>query len=109
LYIQHTYIGDLIVDIGVGSTSTPLWSERLWSGTGGNTDDLDLYVDLSGALAYLPPSATYTWWVKVYDRYAGDTGTIVEFTIKYMDATYVSTDVPVPILDKQTSYAYISG
>jgi subtilisin-like proprotein convertase family protein len=109
VYIQHTYRGDLIVDIGVGSTSTPLWSKRIWSGTGGSLDNLDLYVDLSGAVAYLPPSTTYTWWVKVYDRAAGDTGKIVTFTITYQGKTYASPNVPVPINDLQTSYAYIKG
>jgi FtsP/CotA-like multicopper oxidase with cupredoxin domain/subtilisin-like proprotein convertase family protein len=107
VYIQHTYRGDLIVDIGVGSTSAPLWSKRVWSGTGGSADNLDLYVDISGALAYLPPSATYTWWVKVYDRAARDTGKIVTFTIAFQGKTYTSPNVPVPIYDLQTSYAYI--
>jgi len=109
VYIQHTYRGDLIVDIGVGSTSTPLWSKRVWSGTGGSADNLDLYIDLSSVVKYLPPSATYAWWVKVYDKAAGDTGKIVTFTITYQGKTYTSPDVPVPINDLKTSYAYIKG
>jgi subtilisin-like proprotein convertase family protein len=109
VYIQHTYRGDLIVDIGVGSTSTPLWSKRVWSGTGGNADNLDLYIDLSSVVKYLPPSATYAWWVKVYDKAAGDTGKIVTFTITYQGKTYTSPNVPVPIYDLKTSYAYIKG
>jgi subtilisin-like proprotein convertase family protein len=110
VYIQHTYITDLIVDIGVGNTTSPQWSNRIWNGTGGKGPGyLDLTIDLTDATAYLPPSSSNTWFLKVYDRYTQDTGTIVEFTIKYMGTTYVSTDVPVPILDKQTSYAYISG
>jgi subtilisin-like proprotein convertase family protein len=110
VYIQHMWIGDLIVDIGVGNTTSPQWSNRIWNGTGSQGSGyLDLTIDLTDAAAYLPPSSSNTWFLKVYDRYAKDTGTIVEFTIKYMGTTYVSTDVPVPILDKQTSYAYISG
>lgn len=109
IHIQHTYIGDLIVDTGIGSISAPLWSTRLWNGTGGNTADLDLYVDLSPANAYLPPSSTNTWWVKVYDRAARDTGNITAYTIAYQGKTYSSTDVPVPIYDFKTSYAYIRG
>jgi subtilisin-like proprotein convertase family protein len=107
VYIEHTYRGDLIVDVGVGSTSSPLWSKRVWNGTGGGTDNLDLTVDLSAGAAYLPPSVTYSWWLKVYDRAAQDTGRIVEFTVTNNGAAYVSIDVPVPILDKQTSYAFI--
>jgi subtilisin-like proprotein convertase family protein len=109
VYIQHTYRGDLIVDIGVGNTSTPLWSKRVWNGTGGNATNLDLYVDLSGQTLYLPPSATYSWWVKVYDRAAGDQGQILTFTITYQGKTYTSPNVPVQITDFKTSYAYIKG
>jgi subtilisin-like proprotein convertase family protein len=109
VYIQHTYRGDLIVDIGVGSTSTPLWSKRIWNGEGGSADNLDLYIGLSIAVAYLPPSSTYTWWVKVYDKAAGDTGKIMTFTIAYQGKTYTSPNVPVPISDFKTSYAYIKG
>jgi subtilisin-like proprotein convertase family protein len=109
MYIQHTYRGDLIVDFGVGSTSSPLWSRRVWNGTGGSADNLDLYVDISSAVVYLPPSATYTWWVKIYDRATGDTGKITTFTITYQGKTYTSPNVPVPIYDLKTSYAYIKG
>ena len=70
---------------------------------------MDLYIDLTAAAAYLPPSATFTWWVKVYDRAAGDTGQIVTFTITYGGKTYTSPNVPVSIYDLQTSYAYIKG
>jgi subtilisin-like proprotein convertase family protein len=109
VYIEHTYRGDLIVDVGVGSTSSPLWSKRVWNGAGGNADNLDLYVGLSSAVAYLPPSGTYSWWVKVYDRATGDQGKITAFIITYQDRMYTSSDVPVPISDLKTSYAYING
>jgi len=109
IYIQHTYRGDLIVDIGVGSTSSPLWIKRVWNGTGGSLDNLDLYIDLSSVVKYLPPSTTYTWVVKVYDRAVGDTGKIVTFTITYQGKTYTSPNVPMTISDLKTSYTYIRG
>lgn len=109
VFIEHTYRGDLIVDVGVGSTSSPLWSKRVWNGTGGGADNLDLYIDLSSAVACLPPSGTYTWWVKVYDKAVSDQGKIVTFTIAHKGKTYTSPNVPVPIYDLKTSYAYISS
>ena len=106
--ITHTYIGDLNVTIGVGSPSAPLWSQLLWNRTGGRGPGyLNLTVDLSAALAYLPPSNASRWFLKVYDAAAGDTGNVTSFTITYNSTTYVSSDVPVAIYDFQTSYAYI--
>jgi len=110
IYIEHTYRGDLIVDLGVGDPANPDWSQRIWNGEGGGQDNLDLTVDLSDAVAYLPPSLflpPHRWWVKVYDRYSGDQGQITEFTITCWGTTYSSTDVPVPVNDFETSYAYI--
>jgi subtilisin-like proprotein convertase family protein len=107
VFIEHTYRGDLEVDIGVGDPSSPSWSQRIWNGEGWGEDNLDLTVDLSGAMAYLPPSSGNVWFLKVYDHAQYDQGQITVFTITYMGTTYTSTTVPVPINDLQTSYAYI--
>jgi rhodanese-related sulfurtransferase/subtilisin-like proprotein convertase family protein len=107
IYIEHTYQGDLIVDIGVGTPSSPDWSLRVWNGGGAGADNLDLTVDLFDAMAYLPPNGTNNWFLRVYDQYNQDQGQIVDFTITHMGTIYTSTDTPVPINDLQTSYAYI--
>jgi subtilisin-like proprotein convertase family protein len=107
VYIQHTYIGDLIVDVGVGNPLFPTWSKRIWNGAGGSTHDLNLTADLTDAVAYLPPSVNNTWFLRIYDKAKGDTGTIVQFAIDYMNDTYATTDVPVFISDFKTSYAFI--
>jgi len=70
---------------------------------------LNLTVDLSGAIAYLPPSAAHTWFLRVYDGAAGDQGRIVAFNITYTNQTYICQSVPVQVKDFKTSYAYISG
>ena len=109
IYISHTYIGDLVVTVGVGNTSNPLWSQVVWNRQGGATRNLNLTVDLSTAISYLPPLDAFRWYLKVYDAAYGDQGQITLFSIVYQNQTYSSTDVPVPVNDLQTSYAYIPG
>jgi subtilisin-like proprotein convertase family protein/peroxiredoxin len=107
IYIEHTYRGDLVITLGCGNPSSPLWSQVVSNRQGGSADNLQLRVDLSSATAYLPPSNTYRWFLKVYDAASGDQGRIVTFTITYQGTTYSSPTVPVPIYDGRTSYAYI--
>lgn len=107
--IKHPYRGDLIVDVGVGNPASPLWSRRVWYGAGGHAYGLDMTIDISATNAYLPPTGTNKWFLKVYDRWFKDQGEIWSFTITYLDKTYTSPDVPIPIYDLKTSYAYIKG
>jgi subtilisin-like proprotein convertase family protein len=99
----------LIVTIGVGDPNSPNWSQIVWNRQGGATHNLNLTVDLSNEIQYLPPSSNNTWYLEVYDAAKGDQGQIVSFTVTYDGHTYTSTSVPVPIYDSQTSYAYIQG
>ena len=108
IYIEHTYQRDLIIDIGVGDPSSPVWSQRVWDHEGDSSDDVDLTVDLSSADAYLPPDGDQ-WFIKVYDTANGDLGQITEFSLTYDGSTYTSTDLPVPVNDQQISYAYIQS
>jgi subtilisin-like proprotein convertase family protein len=108
--IQHSWIGDLKVTIGVGLPSNPLWSQLLWNRTGGQgTGYLNLTADLSAAATFLPPSGLNTWFLRVYDGATRDQGNITSFTITYNGTTYTSQDVPVGIYDLQTCYANING
>jgi subtilisin-like proprotein convertase family protein len=115
IFIQHTYIGDLKVTVGVGASPTPwsapLWSQVIWNRTGGSTQDLNLTVSLLDAVNYLPPSQNLTWYLQVYDGATGDQGQILEFAITFQGTTYTSPDInpPVPVYDFKTSYAAISG
>jgi outer membrane protein assembly factor BamB len=106
--IENASRGDLIVDVGVGDPTFPEWCRRIWNGEGGNAQNLELTVDLSDAAAYLPPSDNTKWFLRVYDDASGGQGFIREFNITWGSTSYASTDVPVPISDFQTSYAYVS-
>jgi hypothetical protein len=76
---------------------------------GGSADNLYVDVPISGGAAYLPPSASNVWFLKVTDAAAGDTGTIKAFRITSGGQTYTSTNPPVAVPDNQTVYAYIGG
>ncbi len=73
VHIEHTWIGDLVVDL-VAPDGT---AYNLHNRTGGSADNIDqVYtVDLSGELA------DGTWNLRVSDRAAGDTGRIVSWTL----------------------------
>jgi hypothetical protein len=107
VYIECANRADLIVDIGVGDPANPVGTLRIWDGGGVAAQNLDLTVDVSAGLAYLPPSETNRWFLQVYDAAAEDQGRIVRFTITYNRDTYASTDTPAPITGLQTSYAFL--
>ena len=106
--IQHTWRGDLVVTVGVGDPSNPVWSTTVSDREGEDTDNIVVNVDVSAAETYLPPDSTYPWFIEVYDAESGDTGTIQAFTITYNDAIYGADGLPIAIMDLQTSYATIS-
>ncbi|NQT93635.1 MAG: hypothetical protein HQ559_12820 [Lentisphaerae bacterium] len=105
--IAHTWIGDLVVDLGVGNPAAPDWIQAVSDRQGGGADFLVVDVDISSAEPFLPPSDTAQWFLRVGDEANGDQGTIREFVIKHEDTDYASFSTPTPIMDKQTSFAYI--
>ena len=107
--IDHPYRGDLVVTVGVGNVNAPSWSTVVSNRAGGSADNLYVDVPISGGAAYLPPSSTNVWFLKVTDAAAGDTGTIKTFRITSGGQTYTSTNPPVAVPDNQTVYAYIGG
>jgi len=109
IYIEHTFRGDLIVDLGVGDPDKPNWLINIWNKEGGEANNLNLTIDISRANQYLPPSEINRWFLKVYDTKNEDKGQICEFTVTYHGETYASTCIPVPIDDLQTSFSYIPG
>jgi len=109
VYIQHTYRGDLVVDLGVGNPDQPDWSVNIWNEGGGEEGNLDLAIDISEATRHLPPSESNRWFLRVYDAKSGNLGQIAEFTITYEGETYASACVPVRIFDLQACFSYIPG
>lgn len=108
MVIEHTYLGDLTVDLGVGYPDNPDWAINICNGenVGGN---LNLTIDISEANQYLPPSEANRWFIKVYDRGNENLGEIREFTITHNGQTFASTCIPVPIYGLRTSFTYIPG
>jgi nitroreductase len=108
IYIEHSSISDLVVDLGVGDPGKPIWSIRVWNEEPG-TGNLNLTVDASGAAQYLPPSEEHRWFLRVFDAVNGNQGQIEKFTIISGNQTFDSTSIPVAIYDFQNSYSYIPG
>ena len=112
--IWHTSISDLIINIGSGD-----WIKKLKIPEGENNektgeDDkhLELTVDLSDAKDQLPPSKKHPWFLEVYsafskERYRGDRGKIVNFSIIYKGEIYSSVDFPKLIHDFQRTTAHV--
>ncbi len=105
--IDHTYRGDLVVTVGVGDPANPYWSKVVSNREGGSANDIYLTVDISGGADHLPPDWNNRWFLKVYDAAGYDTGNIVKFSVTDHGTTYTATNVPVPIYDYQTAYAYV--
>jgi SagB-type dehydrogenase family enzyme len=109
VYVEHTYCGDLVIDLGVGDPIEPEWSTKIWNREEMVEHNLNLTIDLSEVTRYLPPSESFRWFLKVFDAANENLGQIVEFKITYQGHVYASTCVPVAIYDLQTSYSYILG
>jgi hypothetical protein len=98
--ISHSYPADNVIWIGAGNPSSPLWEvlvqDHVWN-YGGT-------VDITSGSSHLWGNQ---WYLKVYDGWGWDSGSIVNFDIQPGDGnTYVSPDHP-GIWDYNTSYAYI--
>jgi subtilisin-like proprotein convertase family protein len=106
--IDHANRADLVVTVGRGNVNSPSWS-KVVSNRSGSGANIYADVDISGGVAYLPPSGSNVWFLKVSDQRSGSTGTIKTFRITHQGQTYNSTNPPVSIRDNQTSYAYIRG
>jgi len=86
--IEHTYVGDLIVELRHGGTSV-----RLHDHTGGFSSDLigtyptTFAVDGPGALAdFVPETAGAAWTLFISDDAGGDTGTLVSWCLRLTKA-----------------------
>lgn len=108
IYIEHSYPSDLSVDLGVGDPNNPNWSISIWNRASG-ISNLNLTVDISGAVQYLPPSEKNRWFLRVFDAVNGNQGQIEKFKITSNNRTFDSMSIPVAIYDFQVSYSYIPG
>ena len=105
--IEHTYIGDLEIWVGVEGGR----EVKIWNRDGGSTDDVTKSWNL-GTLGFtiddLPPSEDQVWYLRVRDNASHDEGKILQFTIEYDGKTYSFTGVR-EIKDFQESLVRISN
>ncbi len=103
LRIEHPRRGHLDVDLLVGSTPSPLCSLAVYGPDYGDFySGLVGYQTLAGSSceAYLPPSPSQPWYLRVADVLPTYSGTLREFEIVLSGATRcVAADVPIAIPD----------
>lgn len=99
--ISHTFPSDLIITIGVGNISSPLWYSVVQS----HEWDFSDTVDISAGNSYLYGN---TWWIGLNDLWSADGGTLTSFFITDTNAvTYSSQNTPLSLPDLSNRYAYI--
>jgi len=105
--IDHTYRGDLVVDVGVGNPDAPLYSKRIWNRAGGSADNLYIQESVADAPSFYlnNPSENVVWFCKVYDGAGADQGTLRRFSLT-TNTTYVSGNVPQPVTDFNSTFAF---
>lgn len=107
--IAHTNISDLTVELGAGDPLDPDWSTTVWNGSGGSNDNLVLTdIDVTAMLDEFL-AGELTWYLKATDGSSGNTGSILDFQIRYGfdDIVFGYEGSPVSINDFGTSYVYV--
>jgi hypothetical protein len=108
--IAHTNISDLTVELGVGDHENPDWSTAVWNGSGGSSDNLVLTdIDITAMLdEFLADELT--WYLKVTDGSGGNTGSILDFQIRYGfdEIVFGYEGDPVSVDDFGTSHVYVT-
>lgn len=105
--LQHTYLGDLLIKVGVGSPASPLWIKTIWNRQVGNGSLLTLDVPLEEGISDFPPSFAQPWFLQVCDQALYDQGTLQEFWVTKGQTSYGSFDVPKSITDGSCLTVYI--
>jgi subtilisin family serine protease len=81
--LEHTYIGDLLVTV-VPPSSSGLPEVVLHNRAGGNRDNLEMLYDPSNTpalVAYSGQKCDGTWTVRIEDKAAQDSGTLVQIEL----------------------------
>jgi hypothetical protein len=105
--VRHTFIGDLVIRVGVGDPAAPLWEKVVFNRQGGSADDVVANFDVSEGSAYFPPQPGMPWYLRVEDKAGGDSGQIRRFAVRATSTNvpaYVSSERPlVPDLGAGTA------
>ena len=79
---------DVTVTIGVGNETNSLWSKVILTDLEQGALTVDMAVDLTEAAAFLPPSWTNRWWIRVDDHYVEYVGVLTIFQIEHNGSTF---------------------
>jgi len=105
--LQHAWMGDLDIHVGLGDPGSPLWETRVWRDRNSSDSNFAVTdVDLSGAWDYLGTSQD--WYVRVLDDWATDSGTLMDFQVRYQGDRWFTDDAGTPLPDMSTTYAYVT-
>jgi subtilisin family serine protease len=97
--IQHTYIGDLLVTVKPPATSG-LPNVVLHNRAGGSRDNIEMLYDASNTpalAAYAGKQCNGTWTVRVEDKAAQDSGTLVQIGLQLsLPSSVLGTGITPP-------------
>lgn len=98
LAVEHTFVGDLSVRIGVAdATGRVLCSiPVLEPDPDDDSDDLEGFVAVDRCADLLPPSPDRNWILEVVDEAAFDEGSIVDFAVLDASGAELSSDPDLP-------------
>lgn len=104
----NVYYNDYTVTFGLGSTSTPTWTQRVatdhqsgdaFDGTGLASFDIT---------SQFTPGTAQSWWVLVDDNWGGNDGFLRSFSIDTGTQTLTASGTPIFIADYDQAYAFIN-
>ena len=100
--IDHTYIGDLLVQVAVLDSAAGTVACRedvLTPNPEDSTDGFQTTVDLSRCAGFYPPTANLVWFLRVVDNAGLDEGSVVGFELRGPDGVVRTTSLPAAIPD----------
>ena len=99
--IAHTYVGDLLVQVGVlDADGTALCRVDVATPDPEDaSDDLVVTADLSACAAHYPPGPGATWALRVVDNASQDVGEVRSFVLRGPDGQRRAGSTPVTIPD----------
>lgn len=85
--INRSERGQLDLTVGIGSTSSPLWTKKFFDNLGGNVaidDSKRIVVDITDGWSSIVYNTPWTYFLQIDDSYSGwETGTIQYFSVDY--------------------------
>lgn len=107
--LTHSYQGDVVVEVGVGDPSNPLYSKVIRNREGGATNGQTTMIEsiFDAPEFYQTPSESVVWYCKVSDQINGDGGTLDRFRIVTSGGLYTSGNIPQGIPTVGTVHAYV--